>query len=341
MATEEQILLANKIKGVHLRLRERTKEIGAELAWTQHLSDNKCLENYAKSMETLASNYWECNSKDVRKQAESRIDWVCNYCKEYFLSVDGSLVKLNREKEIKIQSQINSESPLPELLSFSPQNNKIKLLDVGSCYNPFNSFNYIESTAIDIAPANETVHRCDFLKMPLSNENEISFVESKLVALPNKYFDVVVFSLVLEYLPTSNQRMDLCRNAYEVLKFEGILIIITPDSKHIGANARLMKNWRYTLSLMGFSRINITKLAHITCMVFRKALFKEVPQRWAEIHKEEYMENVINIPQDFNHFESSGSESCEVVKVEKPEDLNLMKVNFSELPDLDFDNKIS
>lgn len=36
-------------------------------------------------------------------------------------------------------------------------NDKLKLLDVGSCYDPFRSFNEFDTTAIDISPANEVM----------------------------------------------------------------------------------------------------------------------------------------------------------------------------------------
>ncbi|KAJ6644574.1 S-adenosylmethionine sensor upstream of mTORC1, partial [Pseudolycoriella hygida] len=185
---------------------------------------------------------------------------------------------------------------------------KIRLMDVGSCYNPFKQYDQLDVTAIDISPACPDVHWCDFLNAPVLSQEGVANSE-KVFNIISSSQDVVVFSLLLEYLPTSEQRLTCCEKAYEILDTEGILIIIVPDSKHVGANAKLLKNWRYTLAMMGFSRIKFEKFVHITCMVFRKALFKEVTFRWANIHKEEYMTNDLFIPQDSNDFEHVSSDS--------------------------------
>lgn len=176
---------------------------------------------------------------------------------------------------------------------------KIKLLDVGSCYNPLADFPELDVTAIDIAPATDTVMHCDFLAVPLK-ESPPYCSNNRVEALPPMHFDAVVFSLLLEYFPTSEQRLHCCQKAYDVLKPEGILLIVTPDSRHQGANAKLMKNWRYSLGLLGFTRIRLDKLQHVTCMAFRKSFVKEISQQWCAANKEDYMEPALFIPQDFN-----------------------------------------
>uniref|UniRef100_A0A1B0BH46 C2H2-type domain-containing protein n=1 Tax=Glossina palpalis gambiensis TaxID=67801 RepID=A0A1B0BH46_9MUSC len=59
---------------------------------------------------------------------------------------------------------------------------------------------------------------------------------------------------------------------------EGILIIITPNSDHVGRNAT-----RYTLNCLGFMRIRFEKLPHITCLVFRKAIDPRISERCLKI----------------------------------------------------------
>lgn len=210
---------------------------------------------------------------------------------------------------------------------------KVKLLDVGSCYNPFSVFEDFDVTAVDIAPAQESVRYCDFLEVPL-NYTSSTISSDSIESLPKSFFDAVVFSLLLEYLPSSDQRLKCCKKAYDVLKPEGILLIITPDSRHQGANAKLMKNWRYTLGLMGFSRIKIEKLEHVTCMVFRKSLFPEVSERWCKIHKEGYMEPVLSIPQDFNNpgMEVDGGNSGTLREERTEQDMSEIKQMFDGLP---------
>lgn len=91
---------------------------------------------------------------------------------------------------------------------------KILLLDVGSCYNPFKLFDKFHVTAIDIAPATDEVYECDFLNVTIGESTEISQlhdVQSQSVQqLGKNSYHVIVFSLLLEYLPTSDQRLKCC-----------------------------------------------------------------------------------------------------------------------------------
>lgn len=305
MATEAHLKLSEEIKSVHRILREKTKEIGPENAWHEHLKCTGALRSYAQAMEQLAVNHWEQNDlKEGNEQCRrNRIFWSVNYCRAYFF--DDCLKAAIRDREKRILSLIRSDTEGLDVWikskCISIVDSKLKLLDVGSCYNPFKKFEDFDVMAIDISPANDEVAFCDFLNVPVLSMSTVSHSKDdpKVVSgLPNECFDVIVFSLLLEYLPTSEQRIICCRKAYNLLKTEGVLIIITPDSNHVGVNAKLMKTWRYTLALMGFNRIKYEKLDHITCMVFRKAFDPEITKRWADIYKEDYMEYKIEIPQD-------------------------------------------
>ncbi|ETN64853.1 hypothetical protein AND_003394 [Anopheles darlingi] len=298
MASQEQLELSGLIKSVHQRLRESAKQSDAETAWQEHMQDAERLKNYADAMYKLATCYWDRTMEVSSKRSNCRIEWVVASCRSYFLH-PTPLLYLFREKEDKVMQAIDASfryEHRPYLIE------KIKLLDVGSCYNPFAAFEEFDVTAIDIAPAQPSVWYCDFLDVAVRSIDRPSFSPEHWAvdALPKQYYDAIVFSLLLEYLPSPDQRMHCCRNAYEMLRPEGILLIITPDSRHQGANAKLMKNWRYTLAGIGFTRIKIEKLEHVTCMVFRRSLFPEVGQRWCAINREAYMMPVLNIPQDFN-----------------------------------------
>ncbi|KAG4066982.1 hypothetical protein HA402_007730 [Bradysia odoriphaga] len=309
MATKEHLILSAEIKRVHKDLRKRTKKYGSTNAWKEHINNKNQLDSYSKAMRELATKFWDSNLKVNEMTRENRIEWSVQFCLNYFH--DNKIRNHNREREKRI-FELLPDPVHVELSSRSDddcENQKIRLLDVGSCYNPFKQYDSFTVTAIDISPACPDVHRCDFLNVPVIQPE---FVQSNSITdftLTPCSYDVVVFSLLLEYLPTSEQRLICCKKAYDILDTEGILIVITPDSKHVGANAKFMKNWRYTLALMGFSRIKYEKLVHITCMVFRKALFKDVTVRWADIHKEDYMTNDLFIPQDFNDFEAMSSDS--------------------------------
>lgn len=314
MASEEHLKLSHEIKTVHKHLRDKSKKYGAKRAWLEHLKAKSQLRSYATAMMELATNHWEPNDQKAaaqsrrrqQQQQRSRIMWSVNYCREYFQQT-RTIVAL-RDRELRILNELNAESASATIaMEFEKRSAepKIKLLDVGSCYNPFSKFDEFDVTAIDIAPAVDDVIECDFLNVEViagTDDAEASAVDddSKLIALRENTYDAIVFSLLLEYMPASEQRICCCEKAYRLLRPEGILIIITPDSKHVGANAKLMKTWRYALALMGFGRVKYEKLEHITCMVFRKCVSDEVGKRWARLHREPYMDYKIEIPQDFS-----------------------------------------
>lgn len=287
MAQPEQIELSDFIKSVHRSLRESSKCLGPETAWETHCADERQLEKYSQAMQALAKNYWDKNCRKINRP--SRVDWTHQMCLSYYHK--NAIMKW-REKEIQIAKLHNF--PVPQCSEKFPS--KIELLDVGSCYNPFSHFEEYSTLAIDLAPANEQVLKCDFLKVELGSSTIIN--KSSVLSIQKDYFDVVLFSLLLEYLPGPEQRYDCCLKAYDILKFEGLLLIITPDSKHVGANSKIMKSWRYILADLGFSRISYEKLRHTHCMAFRKCLNPLIPRRWAQIYKQDGLYEKIFIPQD-------------------------------------------
>ncbi|KAJ0172245.1 hypothetical protein K1T71_012218 [Dendrolimus kikuchii] len=292
MANEEHKYLAQYLKDVHANLRKLTSQLGDETAWTVHCNNEEVLKTYAKCMQKLADTYWHNNCTNDNNAATSRIKWTIDLCHKYF---NDKTYLVQREKEIKIVEKINFESRHEVEHFVQPY----KLIDVGSCFNPFKDYSFLTVLAIDLCPANETVLRCDFLKVPVGIETIIN--GHNIEQLSYNSFEIVTFCFVLEYIPSSDLRIRACKKAYEILKPGGLLIINTPDSKHVGANCKIMKCWQYALACMGFTRIKYEKLKHMHCMGFRKTLHKEVAIRWAALHKEPYMEYAIHIPQDFNN----------------------------------------
>jgi 25S rRNA (adenine2142-N1)-methyltransferase len=329
MASEEHLKMSTCIKNVHATLRALSKTHGPEAAWQVHLNNHTQLSQYSSSMKTLANEHWKETSNET--SGNCRITWTVTFCNDYFKADKQNGILKFREKDMLILKQMNDELEYSDAPLLDDRE-RLKLLDVGSCYNPFAKYNSFDVTAVDIAPAESSgVLQSDFLNVNLlAAENSISLNHSKLKGIPKTYFDVVVFSLLLEYLPSPNQRHKCCANAYQVLKSEGLLIIITPDSKHQSANSRLMKNWRYILGRLGFARIKYEKLKHITCMAFRKSLNKVVAERWSNLHKEAYMTEELHIPQDFNNEEEIGESLKESVVKEDPRDIKNL---FFELPD--------
>ncbi|XP_072380363.1 S-adenosylmethionine sensor upstream of mTORC1 [Diabrotica undecimpunctata] len=309
MVLKEHIELANFVKNVHEELREKSKLIGVEAAWNQHCQNTEKLKQYAAAMKELATNHWQNSSKDGENI--SRISWVYRACLDYFNK--DVLVLRNKEMDIMKKLNVNVCNSFQTIAK-----NRWNLLDVGSCYNPFQVFEEFLVTAVDIAPALNSVFKCDFINVKA--DQKLNSENNEITVLPKDYFDIIVFSLFLEYLPSPPQRKLCCEKAYELLTPEGILIIITPDSNHVGSNAKYIKSWRFVLANMGFSRIKYEKLKHIHCMVFRKVPVKGITQRWAEIHKAEQAFDEIYIPQDFKK-KPQQSESFNNVKELTVEDI--------------------
>ncbi|XP_026761536.2 S-adenosylmethionine sensor upstream of mTORC1 [Galleria mellonella] len=288
MASEEHKEIAEFLKNVHLSLRKSSAKIGAEKAWLEHCKNQDILKTYAHYMEKLATIHWQASSNSALTDATSRITWSADVCFDYFIS--KSFMKY-RHKEHEIAEKLNIPFNMEESFTYP-----MKLIDVGSCYNPFKIYDFFDVLAIDLYPANDSVQQCDFLHVSIGNT--VSINNNKVKQLKEDYFEVVTFCFLLEYIPSSKLRIKACENAYKLLKPGGLLIINTPDSKHVGANYKIMKCWRYTLSCIGFTRIKYEKSKHMHSMAFRKALCKDTAVRWAKIYKEPYMEYVIHIPQD-------------------------------------------
>ncbi|XP_018335364.1 S-adenosylmethionine sensor upstream of mTORC1 [Agrilus planipennis] len=320
-ASNDHLKLSQIIKDVHKNLREDAKRLGTQKAWINHCKQEESLLRYAQAMKELATRHWEKNYNNNCK-AKSRIKWIYEYCRLYFF--DGELLR-QRRREIEIARKIvanesceryllgsfidSSEENLFDVKSeleekmYSESNAKcLKLLDVGSCYNPFNEFPCLDVLAVDIAPASSDVKWCDFLEVNIINKKP-DLSQHPIKELQDCSFHIVVFSLLLEYLPSPEQRLNCCLNAYKVLQHEGILLIITPDSKHVGSNAKIMLTWRFILSEIGFSRIKYEKLPYLHCMAFRKSININIAKRWAQLQDNEKFYKNMYIPQDLNNKE--------------------------------------
>ena len=225
-------------------------------------------------MQKLATGPWA-------EQGSGRITWCVDVCDEYF--VGGALVKmigkdLRRQEhnmrtlvppELLPSSDTDLERTVQEMFGFR----KWKLLDVGSCYNPFSKFDKFEVTAIDIAPAHPTVLSCDFLSVNIlesSTKFDGESLGNSLQHIKAGSFDIVIFSLLLSYFPSTQQRLQCCINAHKALCLHGILIIITPDSSHQNRHAGMMKSWKQCIESLGFHRWKYIKDIHLHCMAFRK-----------------------------------------------------------------------
>lgn len=263
MTREDQQELVAVIRGVHekLRLDYQTNGDGDQV-WRDHCEDAQTRKRYAQSMLQLATTIWPY---------KDRIEWCHQTVREYFFGggLEHSLRRHHRKMGLSC-----SDSALEEARrNLALVEGKVRLLDVGSCYNPFSAYSDISALAIDLTPATEDVVECDFLKLEVIPENHkkpTGNVSSPLKSLPENSFQAVVFCLVLEYLPSCMQRWSFCKKAASLLRPNGLLFIITPDSKHQQRNAAMIASWRKALENIGLLRLRYEKRQHLHCMAFRK-----------------------------------------------------------------------
>lgn len=276
-------------------------------------------------MHQLATKFWDKNNKDNIDLC--RIQWVVHQVTEYFNN--GGLDKA-QEKECLTSVRYFGKDTTRKIKKLHSENQKLNLLDVGSCYNPFKKFSIFNVIAVDLVPATTDVLQCDFLAVEVVIEEINNKPTSCCKQLSEASFDIVVFSLLLEYLPSSEQRYLCCQKAHKLLKTDGLLCILTPDSKHATANSKLMKNWRYCLASLGFSRITYQKLKHIHCMVYRKCQNPNITKHWLSLQCSDVPQQMMSIPQDFREYldgeEKYSEERSEVENEELINNFNVLSV---------------
>jgi SAM-dependent methyltransferase len=121
-----------------------------------------------------------------------------------------------------------------------------KVLDVGSCYNPFGrsekAKGWLDVTAVDLEPSERApdVKRCDWLEVAThdtevaGDEGPLRFAESAggdaggrpVQSIRRGAFDVVVMSYLLSFLPSAQLRLRAVRRAFACLRPGGVLVIV-------------------------------------------------------------------------------------------------------------------
>ncbi|XP_059916317.1 S-adenosylmethionine sensor upstream of mTORC1 isoform X1 [Gadus macrocephalus] len=344
----EQEKLSGVVKNVHRKLRRKYKEVGDfEKIWREHCEDERTLSEYALAMKNLADHHWA-----NKCEGEGRIEWCRRVCQEYFL--DGGMKRMLEKDEknarlAAVQAAVSlSAQPSAPLPSSVPHRGKMRLLDVGSCFNPFLEFDEFLTVGIDIVPAVESVYKCDFLNLQLQQPLELAgdaveaflrLLRSPIDALPAQLFHVVVFSLLLSYFPSPYQRWICCKKAHELLALHGLLLIITPDSSHQNRHALMMRSWRVAVESLGFRRCKYVKFAHMHLLAFRKVSLATS----SDLVSQNYPE-MLYIPQDFNAAdEDDGGGEAEPPPPPPRSELedDQLAWGFAELPDAPCDSDSS
>ncbi|KAM9807865.1 S-adenosylmethionine sensor upstream of mTORC1 [Neosynchiropus ocellatus] len=335
----EQEKLSGVVKSVHRKLRRKYREVGDfDKIWREHVEDEQMLCEYALAMKNLADNHWS-----VSCEGEGRIEWCRSVCQEYFL--DGGMKRMldKDEKSAAYSAGPSESSPGARAHGsvFSAEARKMRLLDVGSCFNPFLKFDEFLTVGIDIVPAVETVYKCDFLNLQLQRPLQLAGgaveaflrqLHNPIDALPGQLFHVVVFSLLLSYFPSPYQRWICCKKAHELLQLHGLLLIITPDSSHQNRHALMMRSWRVAVESLGFKRYKYVKYSPMHLIAFRKVSLTTT----SDLVSRNYPE-MLYIPQDFNSNEEEDLTDAQAPPRSEFED-EQMAWGFTELPDAPYDS---
>eukprot|EP00045_Choanoeca_perplexa_P003836 m.33764 g.33764 ORF g.33764 m.33764 type:complete len:332 (+) comp12257_c0_seq5:3-998(+) len=299
--SEDHLDLTQLIKGHHAALREALqkdcRDDGSK-AWEQHLQHTDKLKAYAHAMKTLATAHWHDD-----QDANSRINWCKQVVREYFQ--EGGLVKAIAKDQRRLQHQQavdGQDQPRegePEAKRAKESDNEhqrtaparnsttqstpatpaahpeaarehltLSVLDVGSCFNPFKDVEGWAVTAVDLTPASDDVLQMDFLQA--FSPSDDGGWQALNPAVQPASFNVVIFNLVLSYLPTPELRFKCCQQACRALQPNGLLLITTPDSRPVHLSGPRMKRWKQALQHLGMRRWRYDKKTNLHVMAFRK-----------------------------------------------------------------------
>ncbi len=273
----------------------------ANHVWKENVENKDSLKAYAEAAASMGKKDW------VKESNEWMADFIMSYyrfggAKKHFCKKNGIF------KHDPIDKRYNTLSK--DLMALDPGNELyqgsmeavpsklIRILDVGSCYNPLQNSSYAPSffniTAVDLFPADETVFQCDFLNLmigppgsaPIYKEDPIT-KQNSLLQLPANSFDVITMSLVLSYLSSPSQREAMIEKARKLLitplpsnlKIEnelgrnnqphhtGLLLIVEKESIFSRNHQDLVKgntmitDWKKSICQYGFELVKYNLLA--------------------------------------------------------------------------------
>ena len=240
--------------------------------WIENVTNDETLEIYASSAELMGSKDWMI----------AGTEWMKNISLNFYYNKLGIKYYNKIIKTLQNNSKSNNNNDNNNNCNDSYRQNpmtclkatdeKIKLLDIGSCFNPFKEFNEFEVTAVDLCPSNDSVHKCDFLDIIVTENIDLtlninnSYKNGFMKYFPINSFDVCVMSLVLSYLPCPKQRLLMIKNARKTLIYEnnkmGLLLIYEKCSiLHNNYYYTLfLKHWKQQICLLGFELLKYERV---------------------------------------------------------------------------------
>ena len=216
-------------------------------------------EIYSTSASTMGNKMW----------VKSGNRWMSSYAEKYFYNNGAEQAYYKLQKKLGIYKK----NDIKEVYKKSKCQHT--LIDIGSCYNPFDSLENFNVIAIDLHPApSSNVYQCNFLDLnigPSSSDlitlpeqiaeddlscdaKNIPLSKYKLIQLPGEIGDVCCLSLVLSFLPSPTMRYQMVQKArlllktpcnsdynqdYDDLTMKGGLLLIVEKESIISASKKL------------------------------------------------------------------------------------------------------
>ncbi len=268
----------------HRSLIEQVDEQHA--TWEQAISSKQAIKNLAKYAQAAVS----MGDKEWVRKGQQTMEAIAL---QFFFENGAENAYIKSRKAIwfdrhnnfmPTEEQLRLRGALPKLI-INSETERIRLLDVGSCYNPHLGQQKFDVTALDLEPTHESVYQCDFLALTLAETSSIIATpregtrewrsdqpaSQRLKALPGNYFHAVTFSLVLNYLPSSDQRVEMLIKARELLisppesddpagapHRSGLLLILEKGSVLTASGSRssmLLWSWKAAICALGFELV--------------------------------------------------------------------------------------
>jgi salicylate hydroxylase len=251
-------------------------------SWSSAMDNTDSLKSYSDAAADMGNRKW----------VQQINDWIGNYALSYFRHGNAAkqFYKIHSlKKHDKNHPYWNLSWDLMNDFSSSEQGaseKKIRLLDVGSCYNPLERNplyrEKFDILPIDLYPADNSVYQCDFLNLQIGPTGTSPVIQidastgfQRVVQLPAHSFDVISMSLVLSYLPNPHSRELMVAKARKLLKssletsipnYNGLLLIVEKesifskvnrnripvDSEEVDRLNLLYSEWKRCISAYGF-----------------------------------------------------------------------------------------
>jgi salicylate hydroxylase len=310
----------------HKNLKTDQSLLGNSSSVDQILDDpSSGFSRYADAAEHMGSKVW------VKEGNE----WMSNYAYNFFCRNGARKAYINKQLEFNLtqEKSVSKDSyQRSKLARYSAEeigrdlasnilapDEQIRLLDVGSCYNPLISMpnsQQFNVTAIDLYPKSSSVLQCDFLNLRIGPADSMPIIENGVLKqLPAGSFDVVTMSLVLSYLPTPELRLQMIKKARELLVSPGyngyphragILLLVEKTSIfHMKNNltehsyASMIHAWKQGIQATGYDILHYKQL-HSTNPANRHNPSHVFAFKTSETRSEDNPKHRLWIRQDFD-----------------------------------------